>query len=254
MQGTEEQIPEARVSTLILRLEWCVGNEFASASVLADWCTAILFCAFLFILNLARLTRFISYDDVSDFTLARRRLSSQSSCSFFFAPRSDSRYICDDYSIMRYFRRDHFLDDILLYALGYDTFRSHMCASVTELRSSNFDQWLAREDLYTFVWSIWSRLMVEFCYRTQLALISRLLDWMTSTPSVAGWRWRYKKTRRALTINSLICGAAFATRLSWLWTMCAPSFCSRTISDTFQRATKFLATVRSAQELCPWSS
>lgn len=60
------------------------------------------------------------------------------SVSFAFTPWLESRYVLDDKVILLYVHGDHFLEDIPLFALHYDNFRSHMCAVDTELETPVF--------------------------------------------------------------------------------------------------------------------
>lgn len=56
--------------------------------------------------------------------------------AFAFASWFDSRYILDD-DIMRHVSGDHLSDDIELFVLDCDDFRSQMCAVDTDLKTSS---------------------------------------------------------------------------------------------------------------------
>lgn len=55
----------------------------------------------------------------------------------------------NDGIIVPYIRASHLSDNIPLFALDYNDFRSHMCAIDTELETPKFGYRSARESFYT---------------------------------------------------------------------------------------------------------
>lgn len=65
--------------------------------------------------------------------------------AFAYAPWFGSRYVLDDDIIMSYVCDDHLSDDISLFAMDCDDFRSHKCAVDNELEALKFGHSFARE-------------------------------------------------------------------------------------------------------------
>lgn len=154
---------------------------------------------------------------------------------FAFALWFDSCDILEDGIIMRLVRGDHLPDDIPLFALECDDFRSHMSAVDTELESPKFVIDRLWNVLCTLVTPIGGKLVVGYCSRRELALTFRSLDWKMSALFVVDWPWRLKKKRVGPALNSFICSVVYATCFSWSWTRCTRGLRCLRIFGTFQK-------------------